>query len=156
MYRDIIIVLIVLIVGFLTGWVTQGWRLGNEIATIQAKHEKDLGAMERAARTAEEEYREKEQRLVDSAAQAQEIRNVEVANINRKLSTALVELRSRPERIVTVTRSEMPGTPAACAGTTGAELARGDAEFLAGYAADAARLEAALKQCEAQYNSLRN
>jgi hypothetical protein len=34
-------------------------------------------------------------------------------------------------------------------------LARGDAEFLAGYAADAAKLEAELNKCEAAYNALR-
>jgi hypothetical protein len=157
MYRDVIILLIVLAVGFLTGWKTQGWRLGNEIATIQAKHTDELAKIEKAARDTETKYREQEQRLVASAAQAQEKRNVEVAGINRKLNAALGELRNRPERIVTIPTSiEVPGAPTACAGTTGSELARGDAEFLAGYAADAAKLEAELNKCEAAYNALRN
>ncbi len=156
MYRDIIIVVIVLVVGFLSGWQTQGWRLRNEIATIQAKHKEDLATIEKTARIAEAGYREKERAYQLSIAQAQEKRNVEVATVNRKLNTALVELRRRPERTVTATRSEVPNAPTACAGTTGTELARGDAEFLAGYAADAARLEAELNKCEAAYNALRN
>jgi hypothetical protein len=156
MYRDIIVLLIVLAVGFLTGWKTQGWRLGNEIATIQEAHKADLAKIEKTARDAEVKFREIEAQTVRSLAQAQEKRNVEVATINRKLNTALGELRTRPERTTTISGSKVPGTPTACVGATGAELAKPDAEFLAGYAADAARLEAELTKCETAYNALRN
>jgi len=156
MYRDAIIAVVVLAIGFFAGWTTQGWRLNKEIATIQESHKADLAKIEKAARDAETKFREQEQRLVNSAAQAQEKRNVEVAAVNRKLNAALGELRTRPERTITAPGSKVPGTPTACAGTTGAELARGDAGFLAGYAADAAKLEAELTKCETAYNALRN
>lgn len=155
MYRTAITAVVILVIGFFVGWTTQGWRLHKEIATIQAEHAKSLKKLADTARDAEAANREKERSYQVSLAEAQEKRNVEVARINRNHAAVVNSLRNRPERIVTVTRSEMPGTPAACAGTTGAELARGDAEFLAGYATDAAKLEAALNQCEAAYNALR-
>ena len=148
MYRYVGILLVGLFVGFLTGWKTQGWRLGKEIATIQATSAKKAADQEQAARV-------KETKFTAKLAQAQESRNVEVANINRKHAALVASLRTRPERPTPAVTSEVPSATPACAGTTGAELARGDAEFLAGYAADAAKLEAALDQCEAAYNELR-
>lgn len=148
MYRYVAVGIVTLLVGFSTGWKVQGWRLGKEIATIQANYANKAEQQTQAAR-------DKETQLTDKLARAQEKRNVEVASINRKHATAVASLRQRPERLATFA-SEVPSAPATCTGTTGAELARGDAEFLAGYAADAAKLEAALNQCEAAYNELRN
>lgn len=153
MYRDAIIAIVVLAIGFLAGWTTQGWRLNKEIATIQAEHAKSLKKLADTARNAEAANREIEAQAVRSLAEAQEKRNVEVAQINRNHAAVVDGLRKRPER--PAVSSKVPSAPAACVGTTGAELARGDAEFLAGYSADAAKLEAALNQCEAAYNALR-
>jgi hypothetical protein len=62
-------------------------------------------------------------------------------------------LRERPEgRVQSCPVYTDTGAPAGC---TGAGLARPDAEFLAGYAADAARLEATLEQCRAAYEAVR-
>jgi hypothetical protein len=155
MYRDAIVAIIVLAVGFFGGWSVQGWRLTAKIEKIQADHAVSQKKLADEARGAEAAYRESEARAVRSLAEAQEIRNVEVARITRSHAAVVDSLRKRPERVVITTRSEVPSAPAACAGTTGAELARGDAEFLAGYSADAAKLEAALNQCEAAYNALR-
>lgn len=149
MYRYGVVALFALFLGFLGGWKTQGWRLGKEIATIRADTANLAEKQELAARG-------RETQLVIKLAEAQEARNVEVADINRKHAAAVASLRNRPERVRTVTViNEVPGATPACAGSSGEELARGDAEFLAGYAADAARLEAALNQCEAAYNALR-
>lgn len=156
MYRYVAIFVVALGVGFLTGWKTQGWRSGKEIATIQANHAKTLEKIQEAADEAEREYRGKEQSLITAAAKAQEKRNVEVADINRRYTTLVRSMRNRPERANSNSNGEMPGATPACIGTTGAELARGDAEFLAGYAADAAKLESELNKCEAAYNALRN
>ena len=157
MYRFLAIGIIGAIIGFGSGWKLQGWRLSAEIAKIRTTHAEQMQKLQDIAITAEQEYREKERSYIISLTHAQEQRNEEVAAINQRHATLVHRLRQRPERIVTVTvaGSEVPSAPAACIGTTGAELARGDAEFLAGYAADAARLEAALNQCEAAYNALR-
>ena len=60
-------------------------------------------------------------------------------------------LRNRPERSTT---AKVPTDSCPAVGVSGAELARGDGEFLAGYSADAAILAQAVKQCEAQYEKI--
>lgn len=98
--------------------------------------------------------REKEQALQQGANNLREEKDRElkkVADTNRIL---LGSLRNRPER--PTESSTVSGTAATCSGATGAQLAKGDAEFLAGYSADAASLKAALDQCVKQYESLRH
>ena len=97
--------------------------------------------------------REKEQALqqgADNLRQEKDRELKKVADTNRLL---LNSLRDRPER--PTQGSTVSSTSSACSGATGAQLARGDGEFLAGYAADAARLKAALDQCVKQYETLR-
>jgi hypothetical protein len=98
--------------------------------------------------------REKEQALQQGANNLREEKDRElkkVADTNRIL---LNSLRDRPER--PAQGSTVSSTASACSGATGAQLAKGDAEFLAGYSADAASLKAALDQCVKQYESLRH
>lgn len=96
-------------------------------------------------------YRQKEQ---DWAKQAEELKKEnqrEVSEINARHATIVNSLRKRPERSKDF-KPSLPEAPSACSGVSGAELARGDGEFLARYAADAEKLAKALKQCEQQYN----
>jgi hypothetical protein len=98
--------------------------------------------------------REKEQALQQGANNLREEKDRElkkVADTNRIL---LGSLRNRPER--PAEGSAVSSTAGACSAATGAQLAKGDAEFLAGYSADAASLKAALDQCVKQYESLRH
>ena len=98
--------------------------------------------------------REKEQALQQGANNLREEKDRElkkVADTNRIL---LGSLRNRPER--PTEGSPVSSTTGACSAATGAQLAKGDAEFLAGYSADAASLKAALDQCVKQYESLRH
>ena len=98
--------------------------------------------------------REKEQALQQGANNLREEKDRElkkVADTNRIL---LGSLRNRPER--PAEGSAVSSAASACSGATGAQLAKGDAEFLAGYSADAASLKAALDQCVKQYESLRH
>ena len=157
MYRFVATGVAAVLVGFFAGWKVQGWRLGNEIATIQKFHVKQLAEMQEVALSAEKEFREKERQYVASLTAAQEQRNAEIARINRRHTDAINSLRNRPERSVhvTVPGSEVSSAPTACVGSTGAELARGDAEFLAGEASRADQLRAALRQCLTQYEAAR-
>lgn len=98
-----------------------------------------------------EQYRIKEQAWVERSAKLQEEKKREIANINARHAAVISSLRNRPERAPDF-KPSVPETPSACTGVSGAELARGDGEFLAGYSADAAKLAKALKQCEQQYN----
>ena len=98
--------------------------------------------------------REKDQALQQGANNLREEKDRElkkVADTNRIL---LGSLRNRPER--PAEGSAVSSTASACSGASGAQLAKGDAEFLAGYSADAASLKAALDQCVKQYESLRH
>ena len=157
MYRYGIVACLALFFGFVGGWKTQGWRLGKEIETIRAIHDKEKAVASDALRQAEQKYREQEVQTTRMLADAQEKRNEEIRRINARHATTVNSLRNRPERVSHTYSpvAEVPSTPTTCDGATGAQLARGDAEFLAGYAADAARLEAAVNQCEAAYNALR-
>lgn len=65
-------------------------------------------------------------------------------------------LRNRPERPVAAPKaggvSENTGT---CGAASGAELARGDGEFLVGYATDVLKLQAELDHCVGKYNEIK-
>lgn len=156
MYRWVAVSLVVLAAGFTTGWKTQGWRLGQEIATIRNNHATQIQELQATALAAEQKYREQEAQTARMLAAAREKSNAEIRRINARHTATVNSLRNRPERADSNSNSQVPSAPTPCAGSTGAELARGDAEFLAGYAADAARLEAALEQCISAYNALRN
>jgi hypothetical protein len=144
MHREIAVFVLCIAVSFGCGWFVNGWRLGEEIANIHADYDKKRA-------DAEQEARSKEQHWQDNAAQIMRDKDAKITAINRKLNTTLAGLRTRPER----PSGEMPQAPSTCFGLSGAELAIRDGEFLAGYAADAARLQAALNQCEAVYNAVR-
>lgn len=109
-------------------------------------------AQEKAAMQAHLAATQRGLNIMSDALVLEGVKNEQLKAIDRRLNTALGELRKRPDR-------PAPGAPprdtAACAGATGAELAGGDAEFLAGFAADAARLQAAVETCQARYESLR-
>ena len=123
-------------------------------AKVQAKWDKEKA--KQMAEYAENMRlaREKEQALQQGANNLREEKDRElkkVADTNRIL---LGSLRNRPER--PAEGSAVSSAAGACSGATGAQLAKGDAEFLAGYSADAASLKAALDQCVKQYESLRH
>jgi len=125
------------------GWTVNGWRLGAKIEALQASYAK-------AEAEAYKRTREAEGRLSEQADKARKEKDREVKTIRDQYERTIAGLRERPAR-----SPELPAAAGTCAGVSGAELARGDAEFLAGYAADAARLQAAVKQCEAAYDAAR-
>lgn len=68
-----------------------------------------------------------------------------IRSISRQRDAAAASLRDRPERAAV----PAAGTAdQACAGATGAQLSRPDATFLAGLAARADELRAALERCQ--------
>lgn len=145
MLRELTVLLLCIVLAFGAGWKVNGWRKDAVLAQVKADYESKRADAEDAARKREHIW-------TDEAVELRKVKDAEIASINRKLNATVAGLRSRPER----PSGEVSSASPACAGSSGAQLARGDGEFLAGYAADAASLEAALKQCEAQYNQLRN
>lgn len=116
--------------------------VGYQRRDLQAQKEMQAVRNEADKRTAE---------LQKAAEAAQKEKDNAIEVISGKLDSALVELRNRPPR------SGRPGVPPSsgtCAGSTGAELSRPDAEFLVWEAARADRLQASLIQCYTQYKKV--
>lgn len=123
-------------------------------AKVQAEWDKDKLAAWEAYNEALTAARDKEQTLANKVAELQRKRTDENARHVARERNLLNQLRNRPER--TTEAGGVPTTPGTGTGCTGEGLARPDAEFLAGYAADAARLQSALNQCQASYESAKD
>lgn len=152
-YAKVTTALVLLMLGFASGFVVEHWRLGVVIAEMrqtQAETEKQMQAVraddERIARATEHD-------LSTKAIATEQGKQNEIATINARLSAALASLRSRPER--PATSGQLSSDSADCKGATGAELYRGDGEFLARIAARADEQRAALAACYQQYDDAR-
>ena len=145
-------VILVLLVGLLSSG-SAGYFYGRSVgkAVVQQqwdKQEKDralaLAAHEAAARQQEAQMQE--------AIDVLQKENKDARKTVVARSAALRDsLRKRPDRDY---GAKVPENTAPAVGVSGAELARGDGEFLAGYSADAAILAQAVKQCESQYEKI--
>ena len=126
---------------------------GKMVVQAEWDQEKAKLALEYAA--AQAAAREKEQALQAQANQLREDANARIKDIDSRANKLVDSLRNRAERPTTQAGAV---SSAACpsGGASGKDLASGDAVFLARYAADAARLEAALDTCVKQYEALRN
>jgi hypothetical protein len=121
---------------------------------VQAEWDAERIRQQEAYAKAQAAAREKEQQLQAEADQLREETSVKLQEANDRAASLSNRLRDRKERASSATGS-VPGAAQSCSGASGAELARGDGEFLVRYAADAARLQAALDQCVKQYNVVR-
>lgn len=147
------------ILGFVLALVAAfggGYYQGNESgqASVQQKWDKENARLQAEYAENQRIAREKEQALQSSADKLREEKDREIRNISARATALSNSLRNRTERPTQT--GAVPSTASTCAGASGAQLARGDAEFLVGYSADAARLQAALNQCIAQYDEVRN
>ena len=135
------------------GGYAKGTAHGKAEVQAQWDQEKAKLALEYAA--AQAAAREKEQALQAQADQLREDANARIKDIDSRANKLVDSLRNRAERPATQAGAV---SSAACpsGGASGKDLASGDAVFLARYAADAARLEAALDTCVKQYEALRN
>ena len=131
-----------LLVGLVIGWAVNGWRLGANIASLKAEHAEEVSRHYQAARKAEKS-------LMEATDAIRRKKDDEIKVISGKLQSALSELRQRQDR------SGSTDTARNCKGTTGSELSRQDAEFLAREAARADQLRAALELCYRQYDAVR-
>lgn len=123
-------------------------------AIVEQAWDKEKAEQYAAYAKGQEEARLREQEMQVAADKLRKEKDAEIRNINARSAALANQLRERPER--PAQDGTVSGAARSCAGATGKELARSDGEFLAGYAADAARLQAALDQCVKQYNTIRN
>ena len=99
-----------------------------------------------------ERRNQKERGLQTQITQLQKDHQDENRAVSARYERIIAGLRKRPEARAP---SGVPEGAAADVGCTGAGLARSDGEFLAGFAADAARLQTALNTCLGAYNQVR-
>jgi hypothetical protein len=122
---------------------------GNQAVQDEWNAEKVL-QLERQ-RVAEQQARDTEQAWQATVDELRKGKDRAIQNADSRHKRLLASLRERPE-----TRADggMPEGAEVAVGCTGEGLARADGEFLAGYAADAAKLQAAYDQCRLAYEQL--
>jgi hypothetical protein len=132
-----------------------GYYKGNSAgqAEVQQAWDKEKAEQYAAYAKGQEEARQREQEMQQAADKLRREKDAQIKDINARATALSNSLRDRQER--PSKDGAMSGAARSCAGASGAELAKGDGEFLAGYSADAARLQAALDQCVKQYNAVR-
>lgn len=128
---------------------------GSKAGANTVKQQWDRDTASRAIRTAEQtmKHMQAERALQAHAAEQRKQKNAEINRIAAVHAAELDSLRNRPD----MRAHDRPGEPASPTesgvGCTGAGLAKPDAAFLAGYAADAERLATDYKRCTALYDA---
>lgn len=132
-----------------------GYYKGDEAgrAAVQQLWDKEKADQYAEYAKGQEAARQREQAMQATADRLRREKDREIKEISARATALSNSLRDRAER--PAKSDTVSSASGACAGASGAQLARGDGEFLAGYAADAARLAAALDQCVKQYEAVR-
>lgn len=124
-------------------------------AKIQALWDKEKAAQYAEYAKAQEEARAKEQELQAGADRLRQEKDREIKNLNARATALTNSLQQRPSSTQASTVSSSSSTRSGVSGCSGKELFREDAESLVQIATEADTLRLALKQCYAQYDSLR-
>jgi hypothetical protein len=115
---------------------------------VQQKWNAEKVVLEREAQELKDQAREAERNMQKEVNRIQRERHHAVKAADTKYNALINSLRDRSEDRDFNAMSDSSGDVAGC---TGAGLARPDAEFLAGFAADAERLQAAYNSCRQAY-----
>lgn len=134
--------LLTLIIAFvLNGFYWNAHGSNAEHARMVAKLESERAQALQKARDTETQWQEEVNEVTTKQAE-------KLAEVQHHLDVAIISLRDRPKRSAT-----LPDTPRVeCAGASGRELSREDAEFLAREAARADTLRAGLEACYSAYD----
>ena len=136
-----------------TAWFAHSKGVQSGMSKVQNQWDAEVAAMALAQAAELERAVAKTAELQAQVEQIRRRHRNEVNRIVREHSALVDSLRDRPEA-----RADSGGVPGPAdpgAGCTGAGLAGPDARFLAGYAADAARLQSALRACQRAYDEVR-
>lgn len=134
--------LLTLIIAFvLNGFYWNAHGSNAEHARMVAKLESERAQALQKARDIETQWQEEVNEVTTKQAE-------KLAEVQHHLDVAIISLRDRPKRSAT-----LPDTPRVeCAGASGRELSREDAEFLAREAARADTIRAGLEACYAAFD----
>lgn len=105
----------------------------------------------------QDEARQREQQLQQASDNLRQEKDREIRNLNARATALTNSLRDRPSRAAAEAGglSETASAGSAAVGCSGKNLFRSDAEDLVQLAKDADELRIALKQCYAQYETVR-
>jgi hypothetical protein len=133
--------LLTLIIAFiLNGFYWNAHGSNAEHTRMVAKLESERAQALQKARDTETQWQEEVNEVTTKQAE-------KLAEVQHHLDVAIISLRDRPKRPAT-----LPDTPRVeCAGASGRELSREDAEFLAREAARADTIRAGLETCYAAF-----
>ena len=146
---------VVAVLGFV-GWKTYSSGYMNGSSAVQIRFDQYIIVLQEAAVKAQATAEARERVLTTEIVRIERVARNEKNGIIGRYESALTELRERPERPASRGNSGVLETASSPTGCSGAGLAKGDAEFLARYSADAAKLEVALQQCLSVYSSTRD
>jgi len=134
--------LLTLIIAFvLNGFYWNAHGSNAEHTRMVAKLESERAQALQKARDIETQWQEEVNEVTTKQAE-------KLAEVQHHLDVAIISLRDRPKRSAT-----LPDTPRVeCAGASGRELSREDAEFLAREAARADTIRAGLEACYAAFD----
>lgn len=146
------------VLGALAGLVMLGfsyWKgYTNGKDAVQKKWDAEKVVLEREAQAWKDKTREVERTMQGKIDKLNKDRVHETRVVNSRYNALIDSLRNRPEG--RADEHQLPQGTDVAVGCTGAGLARPDAEFLAGYAADAARLQAAYNSCRQAYEVIQH
>jgi hypothetical protein len=132
-----------------------GYYKGDEAGQAYVQQQWDKERADTLVKYTEEveKAREKEQNWQQAADNIRQEKDRELKNLHARNTALANSLRERPDR---PNDGAVPSTPSTGqSGCTGKELYREDGEFLVRIAREADELRAALKQCYAQYESVK-
>lgn len=124
-------------------------------AQVHAEWDAERIKQQEAHAKALQESIEKQQALQADADQIRQEKDRETRELAARNTVLANSLRNRPERPAAVAGAVPSAASAGPSGCTGKELYRSDSEFLVGLAREADDLRIALKQCYAQYETVR-
>lgn len=136
-----------------SAWYAHSKGRQSGMSEVQTLWDMEVAQMSQAQAEELMKARQREQALQALIDQQRKAHHEEVKRIASEYAADLERLRDRPEE-----RAGSGGLPEGSAsgvGCTGEGLARGDADFLVRYSADAARTQAALNACVAAYDEVR-
>jgi hypothetical protein len=133
-----------------------GYYQGNEAgkAKVQQQWDKEKAEQYAAYAKGQEEARKREQEMQEAADKLRKEKDRETRELTARNTALANSLRDRPERPTEV-GAVRNASGAGSGGCTPRELYRQDSEVVVGLAREADEIRLALKQCYAQYETLR-
>lgn len=149
-----ILLKIVIIISLITAvFLSHNWQVNKAVNKAVAEQvaiqTKKIQELEIKSLKAESELKDKVQSIKGE-------KDAEIKAIDRKYSTTIASLRSRPERSTSSNPATSSCNAESAQGATGKELYRNDAEFLTRFARDTEELKTHLLACYQQYDTVKD